>query len=66
MKLHCSSIFFDAVRWQQRSVKQLRQAWQRLQRQLAEHLQPRALVLIPIRAVHPQVTRLPRQRTWRD
>ncbi len=66
MKVHFSSSFSDVVRWQQRSVERLRQAWQNLQRLLAVHSQPGALVLIPIRAVQPHVARLPRRRTWRD
>jgi hypothetical protein len=54
------------VRWQQRGVERLRQALRYLQRLLAVDRQPKALALIPIRAVHLHVARQPHRRTWRD
>lgn len=66
MKVHFSSSDADVVRWQQIGVEQLRLAMRYLQRLLAVTPQPRALALVPIRAVPPQVARLPHRRTWRD
>jgi len=66
MKVHFSSRESGAVRWQQRGVKHLRRALQFMQGLLAVDPQPKALVLIPIRSVQPQVTRQRHQRTWRD
>jgi hypothetical protein len=37
-----------------------------LRRLLAVDRQPKALALIPIRAVPPHVARQPHRRTWRD
>jgi hypothetical protein len=54
------------MRWQQRGVERLRQALRYLQRLLAVDRQPKALALIPIRAVQPHVARQPYRRTWRD
>ena len=66
MKVHFSSRDSGVVRWQQRGVEHLRQALRYLQRLLAVDRQPKALALIPIRAVQPHVTRQRHQRTWRD
>jgi hypothetical protein len=66
MKVHFSSRDSWVMGWQQRGVERLRQALRYLQRLLAVDRQPKALALIPIRAVHPHVARQPHRRTWRD
>jgi len=66
MKVHFSPRDSGGMRWQQRGVERLRQALRYLQRLLAVDRQPKALALIPIRAVQPHVARQPYRRTWRD
>lgn len=66
MKVHFSSRDSRVVGWQQRGIERLRQALRYLRRLLAVDRQPKALALIPIRAVPPHVARQPHRRTWRD
>jgi hypothetical protein len=66
MKVHFSSRDSGVVGWQQRGVERLREALRYLQRLLAVDLQPTALALIPIRAVHPHLARQPHRHTSRD
>jgi len=66
MKVHFRSNDSGIVRWQQRGVERLHQTLQYLQLLLTVERQPKAMTLIPIRAVHPHTARMPHRRAWRD